>query len=182
MKTPPKPGDIHAYQPEWLPLVEEMRRRGTTRDLPRPPAGLADGGKYRMPTYATAKALYRRALVYSVNGKEQTLGYFHTDQLTRVARPPKPCSTDGKIISINGHYDVRVCIDDTGLPAPVPLEYWKRIRALSLASHLLDGAEQSWPIEDVYRFLENDGWIWDGEDWKEDKPWTPSLATSTGFW
>lgn len=43
----------------------------------------------------------------------------------------------------------------------------KETRARALASYLLDDGHDAWPAEDVYEFLEADGWQWTGDHWVE---------------
>ena len=46
----------------------------------------------------------------------------------------------------------------------------KEIKARHLAENLLDGGGDTWPAEDIYEFLEADGWQWDeaAQHWNED--------------
>lgn len=43
----------------------------------------------------------------------------------------------------------------------------KETRARALASYLLDDGGDTWPPEDIFEFLEADGWTWTGQHWVE---------------
>ena len=63
---------------------------------------------------------------------------------------------------------------DGDLMAPDGSEAWwpaptseQEIRARALATYLLDDGGAGWQSQDIYAFLQADGWTWNGRHWQE---------------
>lgn len=131
-----RPGDLHAEDPRWIPLIKECRRQMTPTGIGTPP-GMEPGGELWMRHYMVAATGYVKWLIhYRIRTGQDScvlLGYFVTEYLPERQLRPQRCKnveTHGKTVQINQKVKgelarlVRVLIDDEGMPVPVPEQMW----------------------------------------------------------
>jgi hypothetical protein len=126
-----KDGDLWAEKERWLPVVEETRRRLSTKGVERP-AGLAGGALVVSYYMLACSGLVKWTVRYEIGSQWIVIGWFVTEYLPEDARrmQVRPITTHGKTVVVNhkvsGELErrVRVLVDGEGLPVPVPEQLW----------------------------------------------------------
>lgn len=67
---------IYTDQDAWREIIEQARRTGTARGLPKPPAGLLAVGGYSLTRTPLADGAVKRTLYYGVKGDWTTVGWY----------------------------------------------------------------------------------------------------------
>lgn len=128
-----RPGDIWADKTRWLPVVEQVQARLTTQGVDRP-AGLPADGALCVSYYMLAcSGLVKWVVRYQLGRQWIVIGGFITEFLPDDKRvlKPKPVKTHGKTVVVNYKVagelarPVRVLVDASGLPVPVPEHLWR---------------------------------------------------------
>ena len=134
-----KPGDLHAEDPRWIPLIKECRRQMAPTGL-GVPAGLEPGGELWLRHYMVAATGFVKWLIHyrlrQGQGSCTAIGFFITEYLPdeRILRPTlqRPVKTHGKLVMVNEKVKgedaraIKVLIDASGMPVPVPEPLWAR--------------------------------------------------------
>ena len=125
--------ELQVRDERWREIVEQARRQGNAKNLPRP-AGLEEE-RGNSAGYALQKA--RRVdgrlgcyLMFSRRDRSTVhIGSFVLDgygetgpQLRKRKRPAAGAPTAGRVIALACGRSVRVEVDERGLPYPVPVE------------------------------------------------------------
>lgn len=67
---------------------------------------------------------------------------------------------------------LRLCFDGNLMAPSGDEEWWpaseREVRGRALATEMLDDGGDGWPVEDIYKLLEADGWAWNGRHWVEE--------------